>query len=72
MATREAATSTRGDILLDIKSAAQQLGCNERFMRRLVQERRIPFVKLAGTKVRFSQRELDRWIECQRVPAKFG
>lgn len=29
---------SRGDTLLDIKSASQMLGCNERFMRRLVQE----------------------------------
>ena len=63
---------SRGDTLLDIKSASQMLRCNERFMRRLVQERRIPFVKLGGTNIRFSQRELDQWIESQRVPAKFN
>jgi excisionase family DNA binding protein len=37
--------------LLDIPGAASHLGCSERFIRRLVQERRIPFVKLAGTRV---------------------
>lgn len=72
MKTREILTTSRGDMLLDIKSAAEQLGCNERFMRRLVQERRIPFVKLAGTKVRFSQRELDHWVDLQRIPTKFS
>ena len=39
--------------LLDIVAAAYHLGCSERFVRRLVQERRIPYVKLGGTKVRF-------------------
>jgi excisionase family DNA binding protein len=56
--------------LLDICAAARVLGCSERFVRRLVQERRIPFVKLAGTKVRFSGSELDKWISSQRVESK--
>jgi excisionase family DNA binding protein len=39
-------------------------------MRRLVQERRVPFVKLGGTKVRFLVSDLDRWVAGQRVEAK--
>ena len=70
MKTVEGSVNLRGDTLLDITAAAEKLGCNERFMRRLVQERRIPFVKLGGTKVRFSLRELDQWVEGQRVPSK--
>ena len=66
----DGAASPRGDKLLDITAAAEKLGCNERFLRRLVQERRIPFVKLGGSKVRFSVRELEQWIQCQRVPVK--
>jgi excisionase family DNA binding protein len=58
------------DRLLDICGAARVLGCSERFVRRLVQERRIPFVKLAGTRVRFSESELDKWIISQRVEPK--
>ncbi|MBW4079598.1 MAG: excisionase family DNA-binding protein, partial [Acidobacteria bacterium] len=49
-----------GRPLLDIRAAASHLGCSERFIRRLVQERRIPFVKLAGTRVRFSEVDLDQ------------
>lgn len=56
--------------LLDVEGAASRLGCSERFVRRLVQERRIPFVKLAGTKLRFIGEDLDLWIEAQRVSAK--
>ena len=70
MKTVKGSVNLRGDMLLDIAAAAEKLGCNERFMRRLVQERRIPFVKLGGTKVRFSLRELDQWVEGQRVPSK--
>jgi len=56
--------------LLDIVAAAYHLGCSERFVRRLVQERRIPFVKLGGTKVRFVENDLDHWISNQRIEAK--
>jgi excisionase family DNA binding protein len=53
--------------LLDVLGAATRLGCNERFIRRLVQERRIPFFKVGGSKIRFSTLELDNWLERQRV-----
>jgi excisionase family DNA binding protein len=56
--------------LLDVSGAARHLGCSDRFIRRLVQERRIPFVKLAGTKVRFLPRDLDRWVESQIVESR--
>lgn len=56
--------------LLDIRAAADKMGCSERFVRRLVQERRIPFIKLGGTKVRFSDSDLDHWIAGQRIEAK--
>jgi len=56
--------------LLDIRAAAIRLGCSERFVRRLVQERRIPFVKLGGTRVRFLDTDLDQWIDGQRVGEK--
>lgn len=56
-----------GRSLLDVKAASGRLGCSERFVRRLVQ--RIPFVKLAGTKVRFDEIELDLWLDAQRVEA---
>jgi excisionase family DNA binding protein len=36
-------------------------------MRRLVQERRIPFIRLGGRKIRFLVVDLDRWVESQRV-----
>jgi excisionase family DNA binding protein len=56
--------------LRNIRAAASHLGCSERFIRRLVQERRIPFVKLAGTRVRFLKLDLDQWVAGQRVEAR--
>ena len=56
--------------LLDIRAAAIRLGCSERFIRRLVQERRIPFVKLGGTRVRFVDADLEAWVDSQRVESK--
>ncbi|MHB8517089.1 MAG: helix-turn-helix transcriptional regulator [Acidimicrobiales bacterium] len=56
--------------LLDIRGVAERLGCSERFVRRLVQERRIPFIKLAGTRVRFSRSDVDHWVSTQRVETR--
>jgi excisionase family DNA binding protein len=54
--------------LVDIAAAAQKLGVSVRYMRRLVGERRIPYVKL-GHYVRFDANELERWIDRSRVDA---
>jgi excisionase family DNA binding protein len=55
--------------LLDIPAVAVRLGCSESYVRRLVQERRIPFVRLAGTRIRFEELKLDLWLDDQRVEA---
>ncbi len=60
----------RTDQLLDVPAAAERLGCSERYVRRLIQERRIPFVRLGGTKIRFSLGELELWLEGERVTAR--
>jgi excisionase family DNA binding protein len=60
--------SARDTRLLDVADAAAYLGVSPRFMRRLVAERRIAFVKL-GRHVRFDVADLDRFIECGRVEA---
>jgi excisionase family DNA binding protein len=52
--------------LLDVDTAATYLGVTPRFVRRLVAERRIPFVKI-GRYVRFEIPDLDRFIEAGRV-----
>jgi len=54
--------------LLDVAAAAARLRVTERWMRRAVVERRIPFVKV-GRFVRFRPADLDRYIERQSVPA---
>ena len=55
--------------LHDIASAAERLGVTERWMRRAVAERRVPFVKV-GRYVRFDERDLLAYIDRQRVPAR--
>lgn len=54
--------------LLDVAGAAERLGTTERHVRRLVSERRIPFVKV-GDKVRFRPEDLERWIDANTTPA---
>ena len=53
---------------MNIEQVAERLGVSVRHMRRLVAERRIPFVKW-GHFLRFDPDEVDRWIEECAVPA---
>jgi excisionase family DNA binding protein len=52
--------------LLDTDEVAVALRVTPRHVRRLVAERRIPFVKV-GRFVRFDPGELDVWLDQQRV-----
>ena len=54
--------------LLDVTGAADYLGVSPRFMRRLVAERRITFVKL-GRHLRFDINDLDQFVDAGRVNA---
>lgn len=59
-------STTSQDSLLDIDGLADRLGVGERFVRRLVEERRIPFLKI-GRLVRFEVCDVEAWIASQRV-----
>jgi len=52
--------------LLDVNEVAVRLSVTPRFIRRLVDERRIPFCKL-GKFVRFDQAEIAAWVDDQRI-----
>lgn len=52
--------------LMTVDEAAARLGVSVRFVRRLVAERRIPFVKV-GKFVRFDPADLEEWIDDHRV-----
>jgi excisionase family DNA binding protein len=54
--------------LIDLPTLARRLGVNQRHIRRLVSERRIPFVKW-GHLLRFDPVEIDAWIDRARVPS---
>ncbi len=53
--------------LLTIAEVAEYLGVTERHIRRLVAERRIPFVKW-GHLLRFDPVEIAAWIDAARRP----
>ena len=57
------------DTLLSVEQAAERLGTSVRFVRRLVFERRIAYVKL-GRHVRISSRDLDAFIRASRVEVR--
>lgn len=51
--------------LMSIAEVADRLGVTVRHIRRLVNERRIPFIKW-GHLLRFDPAEVDQWIETCR------
>jgi excisionase family DNA binding protein len=53
--------------LLDIDAVAEQLAVTPRHVRRLVAERRIPYLKV-GRFVRFDPTEVDAWLDGVRRP----
>jgi excisionase family DNA binding protein len=55
--------------LLNIGGLAEHLGVQERHIRRLVHERRIPFVKW-GHLIRFDPDEVRAWLDRARVPGE--
>ncbi len=54
------------DTLLSVEQAAERLGTSPRFVRRLVAERRIAYVKL-GRHVRITAADLEAFIAAGRV-----
>lgn len=64
--TQRAALDGRHDPLLTVAQAGDYLGTGERFIRRLIAQRRITYVKL-GKYVRVQRSTLDDFIEAGRV-----
>ncbi|MEQ1700807.1 MAG: helix-turn-helix domain-containing protein [Ilumatobacteraceae bacterium] len=54
--------------LLDVAGLADRLGVGERLIRRLVDQRRIPFHKI-GKYVRFDPEEVSLWVNRCKVDA---
>jgi excisionase family DNA binding protein len=55
--------------LLDAAGLAEHLGVDQRYVRRLVAERRIPFVKW-GHYIRFDPTDIAAWLEDVKVPER--
>jgi excisionase family DNA binding protein len=56
------------DTLLTVDQAAECLGTSERFVRRLIAERRIAYVKV-GRHVRITEHDLINFVATSRVEA---
>ena len=55
--------------LMDIEAVAQRLAVGVRHVRRLVNEKRIPYRKW-GHLLRFEPDEIEEWITASRVPVE--
>lgn len=60
------ATTSTLPQLLTIDQLAEQLGITVRHVRRLIAERRIPYLKV-GKLVRFDPAEIATWLDHHRV-----
>ena len=59
----------RSDRLLDRVELAERLGVQDRFIKRLIAEKRIAYLTI-GKYVRFHPHDVDEYIERQRVAAQ--
>jgi excisionase family DNA binding protein len=66
MAKQENGTGDERAPLVDINVVAMRLGVQVRHVRRLVHERRIPYVKW-GHLLRFDPADINAWLEASRV-----
>ena len=57
------------DRLLTVAQAGDYLGTGERFVRRLIIERRISYVKV-GKYVRLERSTLDAFVDAGRIPSQ--
>ena len=55
--------------LLTIDQLAEQLGITTRHVRRLIAERRVPYLKV-GKLVRFDPAEIADWLDDRRMPGR--
>ncbi|MCU1499308.1 MAG: DNA-binding protein [Acidimicrobiales bacterium] len=72
MSLAQQSTRPAGDLphLLDIATLADHLSVDVRHIRRLVNERRIPYIKW-GHLLRFDPTEIADWIDhCRRAPGR--
>ena len=60
-----------GPRLINIAELAQQLATSQRHVRRLVEERRVPYLKI-GHYVRFDPDDIDIWLDQHRVAMPCG
>ena len=65
--TPPSVTHDAGDSLWDVEALASRLGVPVRHVRRLVAERRVPFIKW-GHLLRFDPAEIEVWLDGARRP----
>ena len=57
--------------LISVEQLAEELGVSVRYVRRIIAERRIPYVKV-GHLIRFQRDEVEGWVDANRVDALTG
>jgi excisionase family DNA binding protein len=68
--SRQSAKAADLPTLISIEEVAKHLGVTVRHVRRLVAERRIPYLKW-GHLLRFDPCEVSQWLEQKRIEARW-
>jgi excisionase family DNA binding protein len=67
VAAEDRSAQIRVPELVDVETVAKLLGVGERYVRRLIAERQIEFIKV-GHYVRFDLMVVQKWVEDRRHP----
>lgn len=57
--------------LISVEQLAAELGVSVRYVRRIIAERRIPYLKV-GHLIRFQRDDVEGWVDANRVDALTG
>ncbi|MFC2142618.1 helix-turn-helix domain-containing protein [Acidobacteriota bacterium] len=57
------------DKLLTVKDASSFLSCHEMTVRKLIAQRRIPFIRKKGIGIRIRKSALEEWLDQDSHPA---
>ena len=68
MSAIRSTTPTNSNDIMGVVEDSKYLGMSRRWVYDRVNEKSIPHMKIVGV-VKFSKKEIDRWIETYRVPA---
>ena len=57
------------DIIFDVTGLSKYLGVTTKWIYEQTHLKTIPYLKLSNKQLRFSKKEIDRWLDAHKIPA---